>query len=183
MYNHWFITRQKRQLTGILPALICFKEICEGKVWKGNGELQLEFEDALSKRDITKHGDLRARKVNAGGGGIRTLFTQLKDLGLIFVEEKTKKAYEKGYSITGDRKRRMTDEYIPNVKKYANAKYPLAFFNYISTDFGKNINEQLLEIASETKINGSAILVEVFVKFAEDYQKNGYNHKHIKKYD
>lgn len=495
MYNHWFITRQKRQLTGILPALICFNDICEGKVWKGNKELQLEFEDVLSKRDITRHGSLRARKVNAGGGGTRTLFTQLKDLGLVFVEEKTNKvrltliaedlinakitfteairrqlflyqypsatrykgsgavnhdirvhpfvfmfkllrekeltgyltmdemksiiihegvsdnvkclknvvkkivdfrsgnlknikmdtltntykeiantffnyieltgfiergkskifiknnkikevdnliqksnkfiknpeveenyqrtygvgnktkdlrtfskekflgrkemeesrirseyallrletpiieiddeiinkissrtginydivekfllqchsyrsvddflltyknyayggrkyalefelatveifrkmfkmnakhigsigntpdvfveseiekysgiidnkAYESGYSIIGDHKRRMTDEYIPNVKKYANAKYPLAFFSYISTNFGKNINEQLREITNITKINGSAIPVDIFIKFVENYQKNGYNHKHIKK--
>lgn len=89
----------------------------------------------------------------------------------VFVESETEKysgiidnkAYENGYSITGDHKRRMMDEYIPNVKKYANAKYPLAFFNYISTNFGKNINEQLREITNETKINGSAIPVEILI--------------------
>ena len=84
--RHWFISRQKRQLTAILPALICFHDICEGKVWSGNQELQLKFEDALEERNITKHGSLRARRTKAGGGGIRTLYTQMKDLGLVFKE-------------------------------------------------------------------------------------------------
>lgn len=91
MYKHWFVSRQKRQLTQILPALICFNDVCEGEIWSGNQDLQLKFEDALAKRSITRHGTLRARRVNSGGGGSRTLFTQMKDLGLVFAEEDNKR--------------------------------------------------------------------------------------------
>lgn len=90
-YNHWFVSRQKRQLTTILPALVAFSDICVGKKWAGNTELQLAFEDELQKRDITEHGKLRARKQNQGGGGTRTLFKQMKDLGLVFTEEENGK--------------------------------------------------------------------------------------------
>lgn len=90
-YNHWFVSRQKRQLTTILPALIAFSDICVGEKWAGNTTLQLAFEDELQKRDITEHGKLRARKQNQGGGGTRTLFKQMKDLGLVFTEDENGK--------------------------------------------------------------------------------------------
>lgn len=86
-YQHWFVSRQKRQLTTILPALIAYSDVCVGKKWAGNTGLQFEFEDELSRRDITNHGKLRARKAGQGGGGIRTLFKQMKDLGLLFTED------------------------------------------------------------------------------------------------
>jgi hypothetical protein len=84
-YNHWFVSRQKRQLTTILHALVAYSDVCEGKEW--NTTLQLKFEDVLGNREITEHGKLRARKSNEGGGGIRTLFKQMKDLGLVFLED------------------------------------------------------------------------------------------------
>ena len=87
MYQHWFVSRQKRQLTTILSALIAFSDVCVGKKWSGNHELQFEFEDELQRRNITEHGKLRSRKAGQGGGGIRTLFKQLKDLGLVFTED------------------------------------------------------------------------------------------------
>lgn len=90
-YNHWFVSRQKRQLTTILSALIAFNDICEGETWSGNQELQLQFEDELQNREITIHGDLRARRDSQGGGGVRTLFTQMKDLGLVYLEKESKK--------------------------------------------------------------------------------------------
>lgn len=86
-YSHWFVSRQKRQLTTILPALIAYSDVCLGKRWAGNTELQIEFEDELARRDITNHGKLRARRAGQGGGGIRTLFKQMKDLGLVFTED------------------------------------------------------------------------------------------------
>ena len=52
-YSHWFVSRQKRQLTGILPALISYSDICVGKYWPGNTKLQLAWEDELQKRNIT----------------------------------------------------------------------------------------------------------------------------------
>ena len=90
-YNHWFVSRQKRQLTTVLSALIAFSDVCIGEKWSGNTDLQLEFEDELKKRNITEHGKLRARKSGEGGGGVRTLFKQLKDLGLVFTEEENGK--------------------------------------------------------------------------------------------
>ncbi|WP_286076481.1 AlwI family type II restriction endonuclease [Parabacteroides goldsteinii] len=92
LYNHWFVSRQKRQLTTLLPALIAFNDKCVGKVWPGNRNLQLEFEDMLQKLDITNHGSLRARKSEEGGGGIRTLMKQMQDLGLVFIEDESKKS-------------------------------------------------------------------------------------------
>ena len=68
-YQHWFVSRQKRQLTTILSALIVFSDVCVGKTWSGNTELQLKFEDELQSRNITGHGNLRARKAGQGGGG------------------------------------------------------------------------------------------------------------------
>lgn len=88
-YMHWFVSRQKRQLTTILQALVAYSDVCVGKVW--NHELQLEFEDVLGGREITEHGTLRARRAGQGGGGTRTLFKQMKDLGLVFLEDDNKK--------------------------------------------------------------------------------------------
>jgi len=88
-YTHWFVSRQKRQLTTILQALVAYSDVCVGKVW--NVDLQLDFEDTLGGRDITEHGNLRARRAGQGGGGTRTLFKQMKDLGLVFLEDENKK--------------------------------------------------------------------------------------------
>ncbi len=88
-YSHWFVSRQKRQLTTILQALIAYNDVCIGKVW--TRDLQLELEDALGNRSITEHGTLRARRSGSGGGGTRTLFKQMKDLGLVFIEDENRK--------------------------------------------------------------------------------------------
>ena len=87
-YDHWFVSRQKRQLTTILQALVAYSDVCVGKVWDHN--LQLDFEDVLGGREITEHGTLRARRAGQGGGGTRTLFKQMKDLGLVFIEEENR---------------------------------------------------------------------------------------------
>ena len=91
-YNHWFVSRQKRQLTTILDILFAFNDVCVNQKWKSNKLLQLQFEDELGTRKITQHGALRARETKSGGGGVRTLITQLKDLGLIFFETTTQKS-------------------------------------------------------------------------------------------
>lgn len=88
-YSHWFVSRQKRKLTTIFEALVAYSDICVGKEW--NHELQIKFEDTLGGRDITEHGSLRARRANQGGGGTRTLFKQMKDLGLVFLEDENRK--------------------------------------------------------------------------------------------
>ncbi|QTE67651.1 hypothetical protein JNO48_10650 [Clostridiales bacterium] len=88
-YNHWFVSRQKRKLTTVYPALIAYSDVCEGHIWERN--IQLQLEDELANRAITDHGSLRARRNDQGGGGTRTLFKQMKDLGLVFLEENNKK--------------------------------------------------------------------------------------------
>ncbi len=89
MYNHWFVSRQKRQLTTILEALVAFSDVCVGEKW--TCEQQLYLEDVLGSRNITEHGTLRARRSGEGGGGTRTLFKQMKDLGLVFIEDGSEK--------------------------------------------------------------------------------------------
>lgn len=91
MYEHWFVSRQKRKLTSILQALVAFSDTCVGMKWAGNTSIQLNFEDELARRNITEHGTLRTRKTNTGGGGTRTLFKQMKDLGLVFTEDESEK--------------------------------------------------------------------------------------------
>lgn len=88
-FSYWFVARQKRQLTPVLQALFAFSDVCVGKVW--DKELQLEFEDVLGNRGITEHGDLRARRTGQGGGGTRCLFKQMRDLGLVFLEQSNSK--------------------------------------------------------------------------------------------
>lgn len=88
-YNHWFVSRQKRKLTTVYPALIAYSDVCEGQVWEP--ELQLSLEDEMANRAITDHGSLRARRNQQGGGGTRTLFKQMKDLGLVFLEENNRR--------------------------------------------------------------------------------------------
>ena len=90
------------------------------------------------------------------------------------------KAYKNGYSITGNHKRVMEDEYIPKYKRYGNTEKPLAFFTYIAGSFGTNINSQLAAIIKDTNINGSAMPVDLFINFAQDYANKGYSHETVK---
>ena len=82
------------------------------------------------------------------------------------------KAYKNGYSISGDHKRVMEDEYIPNYKTYGQTDLPLAFFSYIAGSFGNNINSQLSTIINDTGVSGSAMPVDIFINFAQDYANN-----------
>ena len=86
------------------------------------------------------------------------------------------KAYKNGYSISGAHARVMKDEYIPNVKTYGDAKYPLAFFTYIAGSFGTNINSQIASLNNETGVCGSAMPVDLFINIVQDYAEKGYNH-------
>ena len=73
----------------------------------------------------------------------------------------------------------MEDVYIPNYKIYGLTSLPLAFFAYIAGSFGSNINSQLSKIISDTGVSGSAMPVDIFINFAQDYAKSG-NHGSIK---
>jgi len=87
------------------------------------------------------------------------------------------KAYSK-YSITNDHRNRMIHNYIKTYQ--SDQKYPLAFFSYISGGFAPTINQQIISIADETKVNGSAVPVTIFIKMIENQKNTSYNHQKIK---
>jgi hypothetical protein len=91
------------------------------------------------------------------------------------------KAYKNGYSISGDHKRVMKDVYIPTYKEYGGTDKPLAFFTYIAGSFGSNINSQLSNLIAETNVRGSAMPVDIFIDFAQDYANNNYSHEEVKR--
>ena len=75
----------------------------------------------------------------------------------------------------------MKDVYIPNVGKYGDTKYPLAFFAYIAGSFGTNINSQIQEIYKETGICGSAMPVDLFIDIVQSYAENGFDHNILRR--
>lgn len=87
------------------------------------------------------------------------------------------KAYSR-YSITNDHRNRMVHNYIPS---YKNGEYPLAFFSYIAGGFGANIDAQLNSIATEVKIDGSALSVSNMIKMIERQQECAYSHCSLRK--
>ncbi len=76
-------------MKGVAQELVVCCEVGGGGV--GSPEIQRELEDVLGGRNVTEHGSLRARRAGQGGGGTRTLFKQMKDLGLVFLEDGNKK--------------------------------------------------------------------------------------------
>ena len=78
--NHWWTTRPKRKLILLPDTLRVFAAIAEGRVWRRERALHLEFENALEERGIKRVGDRRDR---TGGGG-RTYASWLYSFGLWF---------------------------------------------------------------------------------------------------
>jgi len=89
-HDTWFLPRQKRQLTLMVEYVSALNRLVVGKKWSGNHELQYQYEDEIGRLNLRNTGTLRAREENLGGGGIRTTFAQLKTLGFIFEENRTK---------------------------------------------------------------------------------------------
>ena len=77
------------------------------------------------------------------------------------------KAYSK-YSINNDHHNRMVTNYIGNLHRYYNGRFPLAFFSYIAGGFGSNIDQQVRAIAEATSIPGSAISVSNVIRMVEN---------------
>lgn len=84
MANYWMISRPKRKLNSVPEVLAIFIEVCLDAEWRGNIDVQLEFESALEKYGIKRDGDRRDQRA----GGARTYIAWLKSLGLIFEHEK-----------------------------------------------------------------------------------------------
>lgn len=80
MINHWWTTRPKRKLITIVDTLRTFTAVAEGKPWRRNRALHLEFENALEREAIKRVGERRDRQ----GGGGRTYAAWLYSFGLWF---------------------------------------------------------------------------------------------------
>ncbi len=89
------------------------------------------------------------------------------------------KAYSR-YTINNDHHNRMVHNYLANVNRYSDSDYPMAFFSYIAGGFGTNIDKQLLQIYSETKVPGSAISVSNIIKMVEKQEEIPYSHGQIR---
>ena len=90
------------------------------------------------------------------------------------------KAYSR-YSINGDHHNRMVHNYIEKKSLYSNSSLPLAFFSYIAGGFADNIDRQVLSIATESKIPGSAVPVSSFIRLAEQHQEHSYSHEELRR--
>ena len=89
------------------------------------------------------------------------------------------KAYSK-YSINNDHHNRMVHNYLLNIKRYSDSSYPTAFFSYVAGGFGTNIDNQIIQIYSETNIPGSAISVSNLIKMVELQEEYPYSHERIR---
>lgn len=76
--QHWIITRPKRKLILIPDMLKIFRAVAEGKKWRGNRPLQIEFEKEL------KSSQWKAQNVSKSGSGGRTYASLLFMLGLYY---------------------------------------------------------------------------------------------------
>ena len=61
----------------------------------------------------------------------------------------------------------MVYNYIGNMRNYSQSDKPLAYFSYIASGFGSNIDKQLNNIVSATGVNGSAMSVSNMIKMVE----------------
>ncbi len=88
MRDHWVISRPKRKLILVPDMLRIFAAVVEGKKWKGNREIQLQFEIALTE------AQWKAQNISADGSGARTYAVLLFMFGLWYEDE------ENGVCIT-----------------------------------------------------------------------------------
>ena len=89
------------------------------------------------------------------------------------------KAYSR-YTINNDHHNRMVHNYLTNIERYSDSVYPMAFFTYIAGGFGSNIDKQLKQVYSETKVPGSAVSVSNIIKMVEMQECQPYTHERIK---
>ncbi len=82
MKNYWVLSRPKRKLILVPDLLAIFSSIVEGEKWKGNREIQLEFEKALTD------AQWKANNISKDGSGGRTYAVLLFMLGLWYEDPK-----------------------------------------------------------------------------------------------
>lgn len=87
MLNYWWVTRPKRKLNSIPEVLATFADLSLNQEWSGQRDSHLAYEDALEAAGLKRVGERRDQQ----GGGARTYKAWLVSLGLIFIQESTKK--------------------------------------------------------------------------------------------
>ena len=85
IHDYWFLPRNIRKLNSIPDYISIFNDMVVGKNWshEKNG-LQLLVENEFHSRQLRICGDLRARELEQGGGGVRTAFGLAKCLGFLY---------------------------------------------------------------------------------------------------
>lgn len=89
------------------------------------------------------------------------------------------KAYS-NYSINNDHRNRMVHNYLTNISRYSDSKYPMAFFTYIAGGFGAAIDKQIESIYEETGVRGSVVSVTNIIKMVEKQQESAYTHQDLR---
>lgn len=87
MINYWWVTRPKRKLNSVPDVLATFSEISLNQAWEGERATHLSLEKALEEAGLKRIGERRDRT----GGGARTYQAWIASLGLIFIQESTKR--------------------------------------------------------------------------------------------
>ena len=87
MINYWWITRPKRKLNSVPEVLASVADNALNQEWAGQHGIHLSFEDALEEAGLKRRGDRRDQT----GGGARTYIAWLASLGLVFMQENSKK--------------------------------------------------------------------------------------------
>ena len=87
MINYWWVTRPQRRLNNIPGVLTCCADVSLNQEWTGNRDIHLLLEESLEKAGIKRVGTRRDR---TGGGG-RTYLAWVSSLGLVFLQEGTRK--------------------------------------------------------------------------------------------
>lgn len=87
MINYWWVTRPKRKLNSIPEVLATFADISLNQEWEGQKSSHLAYEEALEKAGLKRQGERR----DQGGSGARTYKAWLVSLGLIFIQNNTKR--------------------------------------------------------------------------------------------
>ena len=87
MINYWWVTRPKRKLNSVPEVLAGIAEVSLDIEWQGQRNTHLNVEEALEKAGLKRVGERRDQT----GGGARTYIAWLRSLGLIFIQQTTKK--------------------------------------------------------------------------------------------
>lgn len=80
--QYWMFTRPHRKLILVPKTTAAFATVALGEKWKGNRQLQIEFETALERNGLKRIGEHSERDRGQGGSGGRTHGSLLYSLGL-----------------------------------------------------------------------------------------------------